>query len=275
MIIDSKSMEVLCIDVGNTNTHLAIVGNAGVVKSEKIETESIARGNLMGSLVDKMIAGSQVSGVSFCSVVPGIYPHLLKHLRIFTTNLFNLTAKTCRGLRIDYPNPSEIGQDRLANAVGAQAIYGVPSIVIDMGTAITLDVISPDRGYEGGVIAPGLKVMSKYLNEKTALLPEVNPDDWTDVPVLGRSTKEAMGIGCKRGFAGMLRALVEPIYLDLKERAGNDPEIILAGGDARHFPKDLFKDLQINEDITLIGLFVAYGRFYSDVANTQSSVGSS
>jgi len=254
-------MNVLCIDVGNSNTRIAVVNESGVQLKEKFPTAKIAApGPEVGEKLHRLISKGSVVGVAFCSVVPGIYPHLLKHLRIFTSEVFNLMPKNCHGLNIDYPKPSEIGQDRLANSIGAQAKYGVPSIVIDMGTAVTLDIISADRGYEGGVIAPGLALMSKYLHEKTALLPEVNPDDWKEVPLIGKSTREAISIGCKRGFGGMITALVAPIYEELKKRHGKTPIIISAGGDASFLDRSQFESLIVDEDITLFGLWEAFRR---------------
>jgi type III pantothenate kinase len=255
-------MNVLCIDVGNSNTHLAVVNESGIAVTEQTPTKSIAQvGGSMGLILDKLISSGGVMGVSFCSVVPGIYPHLLKHLRIFTTQLFNLTHKTCLGIEIDYPNPSEIGQDRLANAIGVQSRYGAPAIVIDMGTALTLDVVSPDRGYEGGVIAPGLAVMARYLHEKTALLPEVDVSAPATLSLIGKSTQEAMTIGCRRGFAGMVEALVVPIARELETRCGQYPHLIAAGGDARHLCTDAFPQLIVDSGITMIGLREAFCRY--------------
>ena len=254
-------MSVLCIDVGNSHARVAIVGGDGVQRMEKIKTASISQpGGEIAVILDRYIATGEVEGVSYCSVVPGIYPHLLKHLRVFTTNLFNLNPKTCAGLKINYPNPAEIGQDRLANAMGAQAKYGAPAIVIDMGTAVTLDVLSSDGGYEGGVIAPGLALMSHYLNEKTALLPEVDFSDWKSVATIGKSTREAIEIGCRRGFEGMILALVKPVYEELQQREGVEPHLISAGGDARFLESHQFKKLIYDEDITLYGLHEAFRR---------------
>lgn len=256
-----KSMSVLCIDVGNSHTRIATVTEQGVQKKEKIKTSGISLpGGEIAIVLDRFISAGEVKGFSFCSVVPGIYPHLLKHLRIFTSNLFNLTYKTCKGLKISYPDPQEIGQDRLANTIGAQAKYGAPAIVIDMGTAVTLDVLSREGGYEGGVIAPGLALMSHYLQEKTALLPQVDPSEWQYSSLIGKSTREAIGIGCRRGFEGMIVALVKPIYEDLYQREGKVPHLISAGGDAGFLKNHQFNELIYDEDITLYGLFEAFRR---------------
>ena len=81
------------------------------------------------------------------------------------------------GVAIDYPKPQSIGADRLANAAAVAQIYGVPAIVVDFGTAVTFDIVSERRAYVGGVIAPGLEAMSKFLYERTALLPRI----WTAI----------------------------------------------------------------------------------------------
>jgi type III pantothenate kinase len=254
-------MNVLCIDVGNTNTRRAVVDGNCVSLKEKFPTSRFSTpGSEVGEKLHRLVSKGEVMGVAFCSVVPGIYPHLMKHLRIFTSDVFNLNNKTCHGLTLDYPKPSEIGQDRLANTIGAQARYGAPAIVIDMGTAVTLDILSEDRGYEGGVIAPGLALMSKYLHEKTALLPEVDPSDWNEVPIIGKSTREAIGIGCKRGFAGMITALVAPVYAELERRHGRAPVLISAGGDASFLSGGQFETIIVEEDITLYGLHEAFMR---------------
>ena len=255
-------MNVLCIDVGNTFTHIAVVKPDGVDEISKIQTREISMsGSRMAEVLDQLVSSSGIVGVSFCSVVPGIYPHLIKHLRIFTTRLFNLTAKTCIGMNIDYPDPNEIGQDRLANGVGAQAKYGTPSVVIDMGTAVTFDVVSGDRGYEGGVIAPGLNLMSNYLHEKTALLPQVHSKDWKTTSAVGKSTKEAIGIGCRRGFQGMVRSLLEPIKAELKERTKQDPKIVVTGGDTEFWESVGESSWIMDPHITHLGLYEAFKRW--------------
>ena len=266
-------MSVLCIDVGNSHTRIAIVNGDGVQRMEKIKTSSISLpGGEIAVILDRFIATGEVEGVSYCSVVPGIYPHLFKHLRVFTTRLFNLTHKTCSGLKISYPNPAEIGQDRLANTMGAQAKYGAPAIVIDMGTAVTLDVLSAEGGYEGGVIAPGLALMSHYLHEKTALLPEVDSSDWNSVATIGKSTREAISIGCRRGFEGMILALVKPVFDELYQRAGVEPHLISAGGDARFLETHQFNKLIYDEDITLYGLYEAFRRNAENTEQTGAAL---
>ena len=131
--------------------------------------------------------------------------------------VFQLTCDKKLGVPIGYPRPAEIGQDRLANAAGAHALFGTPAIVIDMGTAVTFDIVTKTHGYEGGIIAPGVEVMRRYLHEQTALLPKL--DDSLQIDrAIGQSTIEAMRIGTVIGFGGMIQALLDGVLAEPEPR---------------------------------------------------------
>src|SRR5207237_4462826 len=116
------------------------------------------------------------------------------------------------GVAIDYPKPQSIGADRLANAAAVAQIYGVPAIVVDFGTAVTFDIVSERRAYVGGVIAPGLEAMSKFLYERTALLPRISLKE--PRRAVGRSTTEAMLSGAVFGYSGLVQENLVPITAD-------------------------------------------------------------
>ena len=163
-------MNHLCIDVGNTSIHYGLVSGQNVQSAGHFPTHNFdsAPSPEFAEAVAPLIA--QAEGVSYCSVVPAINENLCASLDEFAKPIFHLTCETCAGLDLAYPKPHEIGEDRIANAIAAQEFYRIPAIVIDMGTAVTFDIISR-QGYEGGIIAPGLAVMTHYLHEQTALLP--------------------------------------------------------------------------------------------------------
>jgi type III pantothenate kinase len=117
------------------------------------------------------------------------------------------------GVAVDYPKPGNIGADRLANAAAAAKLFGTPSVVCDFGTALTFDVLDGKRGYIGGIICPGLPLMFDYLAEKTALLPHVKPAKTK--AVVGRNTTQAMQIGARLGYRGMVREILQAIRKDL------------------------------------------------------------
>ena len=144
--------------------------------------------------------------------------------------IFHPTCESCLGLTLSYPKPKEIGQDRIANAIAAQEYHGIPAIVIDMGTAVTFDIVT-SQGYEGGIIAPGLKVMTHYLHEQTALLPELASEDLIEVEgAIGKSTVHAMKLGVAVGFSGMIDALRTRVLDELKERGEAEPVVLSTGG---------------------------------------------
>lgn len=156
------------------------------------------------------------------------------------------------GVGIDYPNPSAIGPDRLANAAGCAEHFGVPAIVVDFGTAVTFDVISRERNYIGGVIAPGLSAMTEYLHDRTALLPLIRLREPSGV--VGRSTRDAMLSGAVHGYRGLVREIIAKIT---REEFGRQrPKIVATGGDAELIGASLGIFTDIDPLLTLRGLLV-------------------
>jgi type III pantothenate kinase len=153
------------------------------------------------------------------------------------------------GVKVNYPKPSTIGADRLANACAAVDRYGAPVIVADFGTAVTFDVVSADGAYIGGVIAPGLPLMTDYLYERTALLPWIRLKG--AFGHVGRSTVEAMRIGAKIGYSGMVREIVK--YLQ-KGLGPTRFRLCATGGFAEWALEGLDMPFAIDPDLTLYGL---------------------
>jgi type III pantothenate kinase len=198
--------------------------------------------------------------VAFCSVVPEVNRELKQALLAFNLPIFQLDHRSCHGLALAYPKPDEIGQDRIANAVAAQAHYGTPAIVIDLGTAVTFDIIT-SRGYEGGLIAPGINVMTRYLHEQTALLPCLDAEHLvSEDHAIGKSTVSAMQLGVAIGFSGMIEALLQRVLEELKARNEAPPTILSTGGSVANLTQDWEKKCRFIPDLTLIGLREAYSR---------------
>jgi type III pantothenate kinase len=149
---------------------------------------------------------------------------------------------------VDYPEPETIGADRLADACGGVRRYGAPLIVADFGTALTFDVVTPDRRYVGGVITPGLPLMTDYLYERTALLPRVELGG--PCPKLGRSTQQAMRIGAQIGYRGIVREIVRFLCASM----ACEFKLVATGGYAGWALKDADMPFVIDPDLTLFGL---------------------
>jgi type III pantothenate kinase len=250
----------LCIDVGNTNIQYGLVSGQNVQSAGHFPTHNFD--NTPSAEFAEAVAPlmAQAEGVSYCSVVPAINDNLCASLAEFTKPVFHLTCETCAGLDLAYPKPHEIGEDRIANAIAAQEFYGIPAIVIDMGTAVTFDIIS-SKGYEGGIIAPGLAVMTHYLHEQTALLPELKVEDLVHVEgAIGKSTVDAMKLGVAVGFSGMIEALLDKVTSELQNTEESLPVILSTGGSVANLTKEWVQKSAFVQDLTLMGLGVAAKR---------------
>jgi type III pantothenate kinase len=253
-------MKTLCIDVGNTSTHYGVVEGRAVSRIGHFPTAALHEGPSSSFSAALAPLCSDVAGIAYCSVVPAVNANLEASLAEQGVSIFQLTHKTCPGLNLVYPKPEEIGQDRIANAIAAQAYYGTPAVVIDLGTAVTFDIISA-QGYEGGIIAPGLAIMRSYLHDQTALLPELSEDDLVRVEGgIGKSTVHAMQLGVAVGFSGMIDALLQRVKEELRSKGEADPVVLSTGGSVANLTRDWAEKSEFVENLTLLGLAVAAAR---------------
>ena len=151
-------------------------------------------------------------------------------------------------LSLDYPRPETIGADRLADAAGAVSRYGAPVLVMDFGTALTAAVVTADRVWRGGVIAPGFPLMRDYLFERTAKLPRMEIGSGR-APKIGRSTEEAMRFGALVGYRGMVREIVA----ELKGNFKTDFRLVATGGFAKWVLRGLDLPFVVDPTLTLYG----------------------
>ncbi len=168
--------------------------------------------------------------------------------RQVTHKCFEVTTGRQSMLKIDYPKPETIGADRLADAAGAVSRYGAPVLVMDFGTALTAAVVTRDRVWRGGVIAPGFPLMRDYLFERTAKLPRMKIGAGR-APKIGRSTEEAMRFGALVGYRGMVREIVA----ELKRNFNEEFRLVATGGFAKWVLKDLDLPFVVDPTLTLYG----------------------
>jgi type III pantothenate kinase len=239
---------ILLLDIGNTHTHLGLGNTKGVTRQANIATQSWLDGSAL-SHIRKFAGKTLLASVMLCSVVPRATRRALPALRRLTRNVLELTPRTLRGVGINYPKPDTIGPDRLANAVAVRLRFGAPAVVVDFGTAVTFDVVDRHGDYVGGIIAPGLEVMTDYLHEKTALLPRITMRETN--AVIGRSTREAMLIGAVQGYRGLIRALLSSLR---KELACPNLPVIATGGYAKLMARDMPEITAVDPRLTLEGL---------------------
>jgi type III pantothenate kinase len=257
-------MNVLCLDVGNTRAHAGVLCEGRVLWQHAIATPQAADAVAgLGPKLAGLARGPEAPGaIAFCSVVPAATATLRPVLEATGWPLWQLTWEQCAplGLPLEYPRPEQIGQDRLALAFGTLAYHGAPAVAIDLGTAVTFDVINRRGAYEGGIIAPGLALMTRYLHEQTALLPALDPNDLMVSAGIGTSTVEAMKIGCTAGFAGMIRAILDRLLEELRRRGEGQVKVVATGGSAGQLPRAWLGEIHFDPDLLLRGLEEAWRR---------------
>lgn len=240
---------ILLLDIGNTHTHLGLAQGLRIHSSLDVPTSGWLDGSAVQTAA-RFIGSQALEGAALCSVVPRVTLYVRRALvRHWHLDPFELNHRTVLGIGIDYPKPASIGPDRLANAVAARRRYGAPVIVLDFGTALTLDVVNAQGNYIGGVIAPGLAALTDYLHEKTALLPRVQIRAVRRA--IGRSTAEAMRIGAVRGYRGLSRELLAGVRRELGCRR---VPLVATGGYARLMATGLPEITAVAPRLTLQGI---------------------
>jgi type III pantothenate kinase len=161
---------------------------------------------------------------------------------------------TDTGLKILYEPPSDVGADRIVDAVAAAAKYGVPCIVVDFGTATTFNAINAAHEYLGGVIAPGIMISSEALFARAAKLPRVEIK--RPQKVIGSSTTGAMQSGIYHGYAGLVDGVLEQMIAEM----GSKPRVIATGGLAPLIATASKFIEEVDPNLTLEGLRLVYER---------------
>lgn len=236
-------MRQLLIDIGNGRTKLGLAVNGHIIDHQDCATPDITP-----STITHQIAHWNFDQSVLCSVVPNAVPAFRE---VLGSQLIELRHNTPMGIGVRYPQPETIGPDRLANAVALAHLHGAPGIVIDFGTAVTFDILSADRHYIGGVIAPGLRLMTDYLHQRTALLPQVTLSEPTHA--IGQSTTEAILAGAAIGYRGMVRGILEALRRELPQ---GPVHIVATGGDAAWIVSGLDEPITVDSDLTLRGLLL-------------------
>ena len=242
-------MQCLAIDVGNTSVAMGVVSDKQVRNVVHIKGGISSFDEVEQALSD-IVLKTKLDGAVLCSVVPSDNRRWTKVIKKHVGQYpFEVTHTAKLDVSIDYPKPESIGPDRLANSCGAVAKFGAPVIVADFGTALTFDVISKDASYIGGVIAPGLPLMTEYLADRTELLPMISLKGRCGK--VGRSTEGAMRIGAHVGYRGMVREIIA----HLKEGLDSEKVALCAtGGFAKWVLDDAGMPFAVEPNLTLYGL---------------------
>lgn len=231
----------LTIDEGNSSTKLALWrdGVMEAVVSHKVVTPAVVRGFVP--------EGCRVDAAIFCTVCRRGDDEISALLGDIAPRTVRLSATTPMPLKINYRSAGTLGADRIAAAVGATvAAPGRMALVVDMGTAITYDMVTADGAFAGGNIAPGIYVRLEALNHFTRALPLIETDG--DVPRWGYDTETAMRSGAIRGVVGELQ------YYRHCLPADENPAVILTGGSSDLIIPFITTPIIVEPNLVLIGL---------------------
>ena len=245
---------LLAIDIGNTNIALGIFEGETLRATWNVATDIDKTADeyavlLLNLLPMEGLNLSDIDHVSMACVVPP----LLTIFEELSQRYFNISplivgpgVKT--GVRICTDNPREVGADRVANAAAAHHLYSGPMILIDFGTATTLDVLSKEGDYLGGAIAPGILIAAEALFERASKLPRVElvPPEHA----IGKNTVTTMQSGIIFGYVGLIESLVKRMNHEL----GQEAYVVATGGLAEIIARQTKVVNTVNMHLTLIGL---------------------
>ena len=256
---------LLVVDVGNTNTVFGAYRGTELVHHFRIETSTQRTSDEYGILVKALFAHAGLGlGEFTAAICSSVVPTLQLTLDQMTRRYF---GRTClfigpgvrTGMPILYENPREVGADRIVNAVAAYEKYGrqhpgQPLIVLDFGTATTLDAVSGKGEYLGGAICPGVQISADALFQRAARLPRI--DVRKPATVVGQTTVGAMESGLFYGYVGMVEGLVTRMSAEL----GGNALCVATGGLASMIAPETTLIQQVDNDLTLDGLRIVWER---------------
>ena len=249
---------LLAIDIGNTNLVIGCIHDDKILFKARIATDSIRTSDQYGVEIKNMLEsyGVKRSDIDDC-IISSVVPPVFNSVR---TGVIKIIGKQPMvvgpglktGLNIHVDVPSQVGSDRIVIAVAALAEYKAPLLLMDLGTATTIEAVEPDNVYMGGVIIPGVRVSLDALTSRAAQLPGISLDQ--PKQVIGKNTVDCMRSGMMYGTATMIDGLVER----MEEELGHRCTLIATGGLAQFIAPLCKREIILDKDLLLKGLNIIY-----------------
>ena len=257
---------LLAIDAGNTNVVFALLDGRTIKGRWRIATDPRRTGDEYAVWLSQLLSlegydRSDVTGVILSTVVP----RATHNLQVLAEKYFKTTALIAGqppveyGMAIDVQEPQSLGADRAVNTVAAHALHDGDLIVIDFGTATTVDWVDYRGAYKGGIIAPGINLSLDALVAAAAKLPRIAIEAPADPTVIGRDTVSQMQIGIYWGYIAMIEGLVAR----MKAEVGRPVTVVATGGLAVLFEKNSTIFDSIEPDLTIQGLAMMWERAHA------------
>ena len=249
---------LLAIDIGNTNIVIGCIKDDVIQFKARIATDRIKTSDQYGVEIVNMLQafGVKRTDISDCiisSVVPPVFNSVKTGVvKVIGKQPMVVGPGLKTGLNIHVDVPSQVGADRIVIAVAALAKYQAPLILMDMGTATTIEVVEPENVYMGGVIVPGVMVSLDALTSRAAQLPGISLDQPKNV--IGKNTVDCMRSGMMYGTAAMIDGIVERI----EEELGHTATLVATGGLAQFITPLCKRQVILEKDLLLNGLNLIY-----------------
>ena len=249
---------LLAIDIGNTNLVIGCFRDDKILFKARIATDRTRTSDQYGVEIKNMLEayGVDRTDIKDC-IISSVVPPVFNSVR---TGVIKIIGKQPMvvgpglktGLNIHVDVPSQVGSDRIVIAVAALAEYKAPLLLLDMGTATTIEAVEPENVYMGGVIFPGVRVSLDALTSRAAQLPGISLDQ--PKQVIGKNTVDCMRSGMMYGTAARIDGLIER----MEEELGHRCTLIATGGLAQFITPLCKREIILEKDLLLKGLNIIY-----------------
>ncbi|MCD4813355.1 type III pantothenate kinase [bacterium] len=248
---------LIAMDVGNTHICLGVFDQQILIKEFRVSTNRYATADETGLILSGLVKGispePQWEGVIIASVVPELDSVMIQAAQhAFGAPVEVVQSTTPLSVTNKYNPPEVVGADRLVNAVAAVQLFGAPVIIVDFGTAITVDVVSEKKEYLGGAILPGLTLSADALARGTSLLHRVELK--SGAHALGRNTEESLRSGIILGAAGAVSLLITQMKKEIRPAV----KVVATGGLAFLVAPYCEAIQAVRPELTLEGLRIAW-----------------
>ncbi len=238
-------------DIGNTSTRICLLNKKSkIIKSIILDTDKIFVKGFLKNKLKKLFKKNIRKKILFSSVVPLAFEKIKQLYKYEKFKFFEIKQFDLKKLiKINIKNLSQLGSDRIVNSIEGKKFKNC--LIVDFGTATTFDIVK-NGIYEGGVIAPGVKLSIKNLSQSTALLPMFNLKN--KQKNYGKNTKDALNAGFIWGYEGLINNIINKITSKWKMNY----KIVLTGGYAVFFKKIIKKKVIVDQNITINGISKVY-----------------